>query len=362
MKIALRIMLALVLSLAATGLAQEGGETFVEDLNGPMGLVVDDQGNLWIVDSGTGGDRELDVINPETGEAITAPFGSTSRVIRVAPDGTQEVVAHLPSLAMGVETAGGSRLAILDGAIYATSGIWMAPFGEEPAPLMGTIVRLEDDGTLTPVASTYEFEAANNPDPNIVDSHPYGLAAGPDGMLYVADAGGNTVLRVNPESGEVSLLAVLEGIPGPLPNPGRGGAMEMDPVPTGITVDEQGNAFVGLLSGFPFVPGSSKIVMITAAGEVTDFATDLTMTTDVQRGPDGNLYAVQIGLFTEQGPQPNSGRVVRVADDGTTTEVLTGLSFPTAIAFNAEGDAFVTVNGAGGPGGAVTRYPALATQ
>ena len=137
--------------------------------------------------------------------------------------------------------------------------------------------------------------------------------------------------------------------------------MEMDPVPTGIAVDAQGNAFVGLLPGFPFVPGSSKVVMITPDGEVTDFATDLTMTTDVQRGPNGDLYAVQIGLFTEQGPQPNSGRVVRLAQDGTTTEVLAGLSFPTGIAFNPAGDAFLTVNGAGGPGGAVMRYSGLAT-
>ena len=362
MKNAMRCILALVLAVMFVAHAQVGGDTFVEGLNGPMGLVVDAEGNLWIVDSGTGGDQELDVVNPETGEPITAPFGSTSRIIRVAPDGTQEVVAHLPSLAMGMETAGGSRLAILDGELYATSGIWMAPFGEEPAPLMATVVKIEEDGTLVPVASTYEFEAQNNPDPNIVDSHPYGLAGGPDGMLYVADAGGNTVLRVDPNSGEASLLAVLEGIPGPLPNPNRGGAMEADPVPSGITVDEQGNAFVGLLPGFPFVPGSSKVVKISPDGEVTDFATDLTMTTDVQRGPDGNVYAVQIGVFTDQGPTPNSGRVVRLAEDGTATEVLSELSFPTAIAFNADGDAFVTVNGVGGPGGAVMRYPGLATR
>jgi len=361
-KIAMRLVPALVLSLLALTQAQPAGELFVYGLSGPMGLLVDSEGNLWIVDSGMGGDRQLDVVNPETGEPITAPFGMSSRVIRVAPDGSQEVVATLPSLSMGMEVSGGSRLAILDGRVYATSGIWMAPFGGDPEPLMGTVVRIEPDGQVTEVASTYAFELAHNPDPNIVDSHPYGIAAGPDGMLYVADAGGNSVLRVDPNSGEVSLVAVLDGIPGPLPNPNRGGAMEADSVPTGVTVDAQGNAFVGLLPGFPFVPGSSKVVMISPSGEVSDFATDLTLTTDVQRGPDGSLYAVQIGVFTEEGPVPDSGRVVRLSDDGSAIEVLSGLSFPTAIAFTADGDAFVTVNGAGGPGGAVMRYAGLAAE
>src|SRR5690606_34653706 len=264
-------------------------------------------------------------------------------------------VATLPSLVNGPDTEGGSRLAFLDGQLYATSGIWKGPFEGEPRPLMASVVRIGEDGQVTEVASTYAFELANNPDPNILDSHPYGLAAGPDGMLYVADAGANSVLKIDPASGATTLVALMQGVAGPLPNPNRAGALEMDPVPTAVAFDAAGNPLVSQLPGFPFVPGSAN-------GELTDFATGLTMTTDMQRAPDGRLYAVQMAVFTDQGPTPNTGRLVRIGDDGSVTEVLGGLSFPTAVAIAANGDVYLTVNGAGGPGGGIIRYAGLGNQ
>jgi hypothetical protein len=145
---------------------------------------------------------------------------------------------------------------------------------------MAVVIALEE-GEITPVANLWDFERENNPDPNLFDSHPYGLAADPAGTLLVADAGGNTLLRVDPASGAVELVAVFAGLPGPFPNPARGDAMEADPVPTSIVVGEEGTLFVSLLSGFPFVPGSAKVLEVSAEGEVSDFATGLTMLTDV---------------------------------------------------------------------------------
>jgi hypothetical protein len=139
--------------------------------------------------------------------------------------------------------------------------------------------------------------------------------------------------------------------------------MEADPVPTGVAFDPAGNVYVSHLPGFPFLPGSAKVVKVTPAGQVSDYATGLTMLTDLRNGPDGNMYAVQIGVFTEQGPTPNSGAIIRVKEGDASEVVLSGLSFPTSVDFNAAGDAYVTINGIGAPGsGEVVMYSDLTSQ
>jgi sugar lactone lactonase YvrE len=66
-------------------------------------------------------------------------------------------------------------------------------------------------------------------------------------------------------------------------------------------------------------------------------------------------------LFTEQGPQPNSGAIVRVQAGDASEVVVDGLSFPTSIDFDADGSAYVTINGVGAPAsGQVVKFAALA--
>jgi hypothetical protein len=202
-----------------------------------------------------------------------------------------------------------------------------------------------EGGKATEVAQLWKLEQEKNPGGFPRDSHPYGLTAGPDGNLWVADAGGNDLLKVNSSTGQIDLVAVFPGIPGPMANPARGGANESDPVPTAVVFGADGAAYVSLLPGAPFTPGSSKIIKVGADGSISDYATGLTMTTDIRSGPDGNLYAVQFGQFTDKGPVPNSGKIIRIKAGGAPEVVLSGLSFPTSIDFNPAGDAFVTTNG-----------------
>lgn len=288
--------------------------------------------------------------------------GDTAQVVRVAPDGTQTVAGKLPSVLTGEEASGGSRLALLNGTLYGTSGGWLESIGPEPMPNMAAVVKI-DGGQVSEVANTWTLENSQNPDGYIKESHPYGMAAGPDGMLWVADAGANDLLKVDPATGNVTLVATFSGIPGPSPNPNRGNATESDPVPTAVAFDQGGNIYVSFLPGFPFLPGSAKVVKVTVGGQVSDYATGLTMVTDLRSGPDGNLYAVQLGQFTEQGPVPNSGAIVRVKEDDASEVVASGLSFPTSIDFNAAGDAYVTINGVGAPGsGQVVMFAGLTSQ
>ena len=353
-------LIAALVAFAGVVSAQGGGETVASGLNGPMGVLVDPDGNVWVIDSGLGGDDELPFTDPQTGETISASYGQSAQVVKVE-DGSQSVAANLPSVVTGMDNIGGARLALLDGTLYATSGQWTnEPGGDSPEPNMSAVVSIGDDGTVSEFASTWAFESDNNPEGQIYDSHPYGLAAGPDGNLWVADAGANDLLKIDPATGDISLVTIFEGIPGPLPNPERGGAMESDPVPTGIAFDQAGNAYVSLLPGFPFIPGSAKVVQVSADGQVSDYATGLTMITDLRSGPDGNMYAVQFGIFTEQGPTPNSGAIIRVMAGDASEVVVSDLSFPTSIDFADNGDAYVSINGVGAPGsGEVIKFAGL---
>lgn len=356
--------LTLVLSLSVRNqqvAAQEQYVVIADGLNGPMGLLMDDSGTVWVIEAGTGGETEAPFTDAQTGEAGTTQMGDTAQVITIAGDGTKTVVTTLPSVVTGAGLVGGARLAALNGKVYATIGQWLGdPSTEAGIPNMGVVAEIQD-GSATAVASTWDFERAENPDGLQTDSHPYGLTANPDaGLLWVADAGGNALLSVDPISGTVSLVTVFEGLPAAAPNPARNNEATTDPVPTAV-VAKDGKLYVSLLSGMPFTPGSAKVVTVDAEGQVSDYATGLTMLTDLRLGPDNELYAVQFAEADANGPTPNSGALVRIGEGTGSTVVLSGLAFPTAVAFTAAGDAYLTLNGVGAPGSRqVVMYPGLA--
>lgn len=353
----LRSGLALLLAVsvfapAGMASAEVSGVTVARGLNGPMGVLVAPDGSVWVVDSGVGGPTEIQLPNPaEPDKPEIIKIGSTARVVQITPDGKQTDVASLPSVMMVAEgeTAGAGRLALLDGTLYVTSAAWNEGAGPQRMPNMAAIVKVEN-GQVNEVANTWDLEAAQNPDPYVKDTHPFGILAGPDGQLWVADSGGNDVLKVDPSTGKVELVAVFSALPGPIANAERGGKHEIEPVPTGLAWGADGDLYVALLPGIPFLPGSAKVVHLGQDGVVRDFATGLTMLTDLRLGPDGNLYAVSIGQFTEQGPVPNSGALIRVKGGTASEVVLDGLSFPTSVDFTPKGDAYVAINGVGAPG------------
>lgn len=361
--IVLSLAVALIPFHAKPAGAQGAGTSVASGLNGPMGVMVTSDGAVWVIDTGVGGDQELEILSPMTGEPTAATFGSSARIIRIAPDGGQKEIARLPSMFLGPgESFGGGRLAMLDGKLYATSGAWASVWGDKPLPGMATLVKIED-GKPIELLDTWDYETAHDPDKQALESNPYGLAAGPDGKLWLLDSAGNDLLKIDPATGAVQVVAVFEMVPSPIPNAERGGVMATDAVPTGLAFDDAGNVYVSYLPGFPFVPGSAKVVKVTPDGAVSDYATGLTMLTDLRRGPDGQLYAITLARFTDQGPQPNTGAVVRVKQGEASEEIVTGLSFPTSIDFNTAGDAYVTTNGMGEPGkGEVVVYKGLAKR
>lgn len=95
------------------------------------------------------------------------------------------------------------------------------------------------------------------------DSHPYNLVIGPNGALYITDAGANAIVR-REKTGALSVLAKVPGIVNPTPV----GSPQIESVPTGIIYDGQ-NFFVTTLLGFPFPSGKALIYKISPTGVVS---------------------------------------------------------------------------------------------
>ena len=340
------------------------------DLVNPRFVAVAADGTLFVSESGIGGDEELylppafaEVAAPEAEAAGTpataspiAPEafgfrGDSGQVTMVAPDGAQTVIATgLPSYAFGLETIGPAGIAVKDDTVWlAVGGAGPLTPAVEPLPLENAVVRIDPaTGAVASVADIGAYERANDPEPFAIDSNLYGLAVAPDSALIVADAGGNAVYRVDPASGALSVLAVIPGIPLPAGmeppeggNPMRGGAAELDPVPTGIAVADDNTILVGLLAAL--VTDAAEVLRLAEDGTLSSAATGLSNVVDVAIAPDGTLYASQISTdFAGEMPAP--GNVVRIEADGTAEAVLGDLPFPNGIAFDQSGALYVVIN------------------
>lgn len=164
-----------------------------------------------------------------------------------------------------------------------------------PLPNEGAVVRNDPQtDAVTAIADLSGYERAKNPDGTLVDSNPWDIVVGADGNLYVSDAGGNDVLKVNPTSGQIATAAVIPGQPGAAPNPGRGNRNEVDPVPTGLAAGEDGSLYVGTLPGGPTVQGAAKVIRIAPNGAQSDAVTGLTYVVALTPGPDGMLYVTEL--------------------------------------------------------------------
>lgn len=315
-------LFVIVLALAMTlpGVAQGPplpGEVVIGDLGAPRGIAFDADGNLYIADAGTGGEVELEMPGPE-GMAV-AGLGMTGTVLSVAADGTVvPVLAALPSTDMGAETMGVYR------AIPHGDSLWVVFSGTGPGTIGAwwgnTVVEL-DAATLATrrVINIDNFEVENDPDGNGYDSNIADIAWGPDGTLYIVDAGGNDLLSWTEADG-LQLVA----------------AWPDNPVPDAIEVAENGDLYIGFL-GEALAPGAGK-VEVWSGGELTATYGGLTAVTDILLDGD-TLYAVQMFVFGEEGPGP--GSVVMVDEMGA-TPVAEGLPLPFGLAMSPDGELYVS--------------------
>jgi sugar lactone lactonase YvrE len=201
----------------------------------PMGIAVDRGGNLYIADYSAGA---VDVLAAATGQLSTLAQVISPGSVAVTPDGKQVFVAS-PATGAVFAIATGTR------AIAAVSGF--APQSAS-APAAGPCANVGG----SPAASAGAAAC------------PAGLAADARGNLFVADASGGKIIRVDAKTGKSSTIASGLSVPGELALDAKGN----------LYVAEQGANRVLVL---PDVTANSGNITLTAPAA---FAAPCPQTTD----------------------------------------------------------------------------------
>ena len=146
----------------------------------------------------------------------------------------------------------------------------------------------------------------------------------PSGAVLVADAAGNTIVKVS-TTGRMSTFATFPDL--------KSGE---DYVPTSLARDDDGNIYVGGLASE--TPGKGKVTMLSRSGERLDRWGGFTTVTGVAVSDDGTLYVSELFAnadFSDPNFDPSQvGQVTTVAPNGNRTSEVVPL--PAGIAVDDE--------------------------
>jgi hypothetical protein len=363
---ALATGLALIAAAPASAHNPRGVDVDViaKKLDNPRHVAVAKDGGVWVAESGTGAVSSNSCFDSAEGPACT---GASGAITRIDHWGKRRVVTGLASFAgPSGDSAIGPHGVFADGNdIYFTNGGPTGPLrppsedvvlrfptleSEEPVSrLYGTLRKVVRHGDRhREIADLWSFENEVNPDAvkgnPLVDSNPVDVYAD-RGRFFVADAGGNSVLRVG-RFGGISPVAIFPNITMPFPFPPPPVTVDMQALPTGVVKGPDGALYVSQLTGFPFPVGGAKVFRIDPwSGKPTEYAKGFTNIIDLDFGRDGTLYVLEIDHDGLLGPGTD-GALYSVSWRGKHKKQLAlparTLTHPGGVAAGKRGDLYVT--------------------
>lgn len=360
----LAALLAGVFALAPFAAAlPPGSQVVATGLNNPRGLDFAPNGALYIAEAGTGGAGPI-----VQGAEGPLQFGLSGSITRVFKGAQERIVTGLPSLAnaQGMGALGPSNV-VFDqlGHAAVTIGLALNPSVRENVlraaggGAMGTVQQMNQNGQMKLIADIAGFELLNDPDGNGPDSNPNGVTQDKGGVVYVADAGANALLKVSAK-GVVSVVAIfpnrIVATPPALPQPPFPPQLPMQAVPTNVVIGPDGALYVSQLTGFPFPPGEAKIYRIVPNAAPQVYAEGFTNIIDLEFDAAGNLYVLEIDRNSLLAPSP-TGRLARVNAGTQTVDTIAsdGLVMPGGMTIGPDGAIYVSNFSVSAGGGQVVR-------
>jgi uncharacterized protein (TIGR03437 family) len=309
-----------VAGLGTAGAAGDGGAATAAQLNGPLGVAIDRDGNLFIADSGNHRIRRVTastgLISTVAGTG-TAGFGGDDGPATAAQMNDPENVA-----------------------VDAGGNLYIADFNNH------RIRRVATDGKITTIAGT--GTAGFNGDGIQANTarlaFPNDVAVDGAGNVYISDNSNQRIRKVTVASGVITTIAG-NGSTGSAGDGGPATAALLN-TPTGIALDGAGNLFIADRSNSRVRRvGASDGIITTIAGSSAGFSPDgaiavgarLNLVTGVAADPQGVVHLTDRDNFRI--------RKIVAATNGDTAAPAVAITAPTS------NPVFATANGALALGG-----------
>jgi hypothetical protein len=323
-------------------------EVIVSGLQYPRGFAFGRDGAIYVAEAGVPEGNETSTV--ATGcPQVPPPVGPwsggfTGRISRVTMRGVRTtVVDGLPSARdqMG-DVEGPSDVAFDEKKMYVMIGAGCA-HGHVNEP--SSLNRVKENGKLQMVADLSRWLKAHpTAYPEADDFEPdgswYSMAVARD-RFYLVEANQGNLISVRPDGGRIERVADVSA------------TEKGHVVPTAISLERTGDdILVGELRPFPAVPGDADVILYERNGTVESRLHGFTAVLGTATDWHGNSYVLEsFSCPTAEPcfPSPGSGRVIRVARDGTRSVIATGLSFATALRMGPDGALYVSNFGFGVP-------------